>query len=643
MSTIAFYIQAKCDSPGDCSSCSKSGVEYSRDTKRLLHGQPKPGYVESLLQLLNVKKGVSERRDSTKRETVVDTRRKKDTKSPNLSLKPTSESNNRILAWIRSGASLLRARVKVTQRQSSQPVGEMGTLGGQPLPPPETDRQSISTRPKRLPRRLSLKSSSSVPRPSSTADPLSSTGCMTTRPSINDHTEYQTASPIPESHSHPWDRTQSQESREPDCGGHFQSQDRLVVDDILDSTIPVSHTFTTFSVEHQRCWPLVEADLPVSSYPVDPLLSLYQQHLSGVSIPSQFLGVAPSTRPSALDHDVSDPNPDEIVPFHSQGRDLTSIVRLYRSRKVYDGPYSAVYQGVYDDGHQMEDVAIKVIKAVGPRHSVQRRRRREVMIGKILQHPNVLPVHGIVEDRMFGPFGAIVTPWCLNGNAAQYLHKHAPSPLERYRLWQGVVGGLVYLHSPSPQIVHGDMKPPNVLIAADGRPKICDLGLVRVVVDDSSSSSSGDGYSSDESREWMREINTTTPHTGTPRYLAPELVDLNDPSEPTTATDVYAAGCIGFEFIYSVVPYAHRDDNRRGQIFHDIRCGVPPARRPRIKTTTDSSSSDKLPSVDGIDALWDILELCWSRDPLRRPTASSLWEWLDTYENLIVGALQQAP
>lgn len=141
----------------------------------------------------------------------------------------------------------------------------------------------------------------------------------------------------------------------------------------------------------------------------------------------------------------------------------------------------------------------------------------------------------------------------------------------------------------------------------------------------------------------MREINTTTPHTGTPRYLAPELVDLNDPSEPTTATDVYAAGCIGFEFIYSVVPYAHRDDNRRGQIFHDIRCGVPPARRPRIKTTTDSSSSDKLPSVDGIDALWDILELCWSRDPLHRPTASSLYEWLDTAENLIVDALQQAP
>ncbi|CAG7849736.1 SubName: Full=Uncharacterized protein {ECO:0000313/EMBL:CCA76636.1}; Flags: Fragment [Serendipita indica DSM 11827] len=519
----------KCDSLDDCSSCSKSGSECLRDTKRFLHGQPKQGYMESLLQPLNVKKGVSARRDSTKRETVVDARRKKDTKSPNLSPKPTSESNNRILAWIRSGASLLRARVKVMQRQSSQPVGEMA-LGALLL-----EHLSMITRStKRLSLFLSPTPTHGIaPRVKSPANPTVA----------------------------------------------------------VISNLRTGSLLTIFSTPQ------------FPRHIVDPRPSLYQQHLSGVSIPSQFLGVAPSTRSSALDHDVSDPNPDEIVPFHSQGRGLTSIVRLYRSRKVYDGPYSAVYQGVYDDGHQMEDVAIKVIKAVGPRHSIQRRRRREVTIGKILQHPNVLPVHGIVEDRMFGPFGAIVTPWCLNGNAAQYLHKHAPSPLERYRLWQGV---------------------PNVLIAADGRPMICDLGLVRVVVDDPSSSSSGDGYSSDESREWMREINTTTPHTGTPRYLSPELVDLNDPSEPTTATDVYAAGCIGFEFIYSVVPYAHREDNRRGQIFHDIRCGVPPARRPRITTTTDSPSSDILPSVDGIDALWNILELCWSRDPLHRPTASSL-------------------
>jgi serine/threonine protein kinase len=37
---------------------------------------------------------------------------------------------------------------------------------------------------------------------------------------------------------------------------------------------------------------------------------------------------------------------------------------------------------------------------------------------------------------------------------------------------------------------------------------------------------------------------TTTAHTGTMRYLAPELVKDGDEAIPTTATDIYALGCV---------------------------------------------------------------------------------------------------
>ncbi|CAG7855264.1 SubName: Full=Uncharacterized protein {ECO:0000313/EMBL:CCA76636.1}; Flags: Fragment [Serendipita indica DSM 11827] len=335
--------------------------------------------------------------------------------------------------------------------------------------------------------------------------------------------------------------------------------------------------------------------------------------------PSQFLGVLQALVPRLL---------ITMAGFDEHRACLTD-------RKVYDGLIQR-YIKVSDDGHQMEDVAIKVIKAVGPRHSIQRRRRREVTIGKILQHPNVLPVHGIVEDRMFGPFGAIVTPVsessnrkfllsihrCLNGNAAQYLHKHA------LHHWKDTVYGkawsvVLFTYSHSPQIVHGDMKPVGRLTFCISRSDSMLLQCsyrCRWTANDlrpwtgsscgrrPSSSSSGDGYSSDESREWMREINHDSAYGSSTRLS----------------------------------PYAHREDNRRGQIFHDIRCGC------HLPSTTHHndhgfSSSDILPSVDGIDALWNILELCWSRDPLHRPTASSLYEWLDTAENLIVDALQQAP
>jgi serine/threonine protein kinase len=41
-------------------------------------------------------------------------------------------------------------------------------------------------------------------------------------------------------------------------------------------------------------------------------------------------------------------------------------------------------------------------------------------------------------------------------------------------------------------------------------------------------------------------LNTTSEHTGTERYLAPELVQ-NESVHPGTASDVFALGCVGLE------------------------------------------------------------------------------------------------
>jgi hypothetical protein len=42
-------------------------------------------------------------------------------------------------------------------------------------------------------------------------------------------------------------------------------------------------------------------------------------------------------------------------------------------------------------------------------------------------------------------------------------------------------------------------------------------------------------------------MTTTTAHTGTVRYLAYELAVAGDDACPTTASDIYAVGCIGLE------------------------------------------------------------------------------------------------
>ncbi|KAG8822409.1 hypothetical protein FRC19_006043 [Serendipita sp. 401] len=212
----------------------------------------------------------------------------------------------------------------------------------------------------------------------------------------------------------------------------------------------------------------------------------------------------------------------------------------------------------------------------------------------MLDHPNILPLYGYAEeDKRFQPLGALVSPWCHFGNASDYLSQNENQLDEFHRvdLWKGVIRGVQYLHEYHPGIVHGDLKPANVLIDNSGNPKICDFGLVRLFMESGQS-----GFT------------TTSDHTGTVRYLSPELVT----GELTSmASDIYALGCIGLEFVFSILPYHRRQNSLPVNILLDIRDGKPPAERPE--------------DLDGyLENKWEMIESCFHRDPSRRPSASDL-------------------
>jgi serine/threonine protein kinase len=57
-------------------------------------------------------------------------------------------------------------------------------------------------------------------------------------------------------------------------------------------------------------------------------------------------------------------------------------------------------------------------------------------------------------------------------------------------------------------------------------------------------------------------MTTTSEHTGTPRYLAPELAATDETVYPTTSSDVYALGCLGLEVSLYVPSPAHTLDER---------------------------------------------------------------------------------
>lgn len=151
---------------------------------------------------------------------------------------------------------------------------------------------------------------------------------------------------------------------------------------------------------------------------------------------------------------------------------------------------------------------------------------------------------------------------------------------KRKKLWQGVVAGVIYLHSQVPPIIHGDLKPRNVLIDDQGDAKICDFGLARILMEEGDHSG----------------MTTTSVNTGTNRYLSYELV-TQDSNQLTTASDVYSMGCVGLAIIFLQTPYADTKDDGFGDLLRKIRDGVPPAVKP-IELSIEESP------------VWTILERC---------------------------------
>ncbi|KIM20944.1 hypothetical protein M408DRAFT_29927 [Serendipita vermifera MAFF 305830] len=276
--------------------------------------------------------------------------------------------------------------------------------------------------------------------------------------------------------------------------------------------------------------------------------------------------------------------------------DLTGKVIIANSMPIFTGNYSTVYQGNFEG----ETVAVKVIKATGNPASMQRKILRERTICSSLQHQNIHQFYGFANGQAFGPFGALISPWYARGDAYKFMENHGAqmSEKERTDLWSGVVDGVAYLHLHEPVIVHGDLKPGNILIDDSGRPRICDFGLSQLFLEEKDT-----GFT------------TTSEHTGTERYLAPELVMSESTVYPTVRSDIYALGCLGLEFIYQKRPYSHRINNLRGQIIRDIRDGTPPAPDPK----------------EPWSHLWLLLRSCWDKSEDSRPSATTVVRFLSTF------------
>lgn len=189
---------------------------------------------------------------------------------------------------------------------------------------------------------------------------------------------------------------------------------------------------------------------------------------------------------------------------------------------------------VYRATHEMlpGDWAIKVIHPEMSR-DVEARRRflTEVVVLKVLRHP------GIVEiETPFVEGGEIYLPMeLLSGMSLELALRQNPGPWPVSRVVDvlGQVGAaLGHAHRGDPAVLHRDIKPANIQLLADGRVKVLDFGLARML-----------GGSS---------LTTTGKAVGTPAYMAPEILDGQKAS---TASDVYSMGVILYRLLAGRMPY----------------------------------------------------------------------------------------
>ncbi|HEY7106060.1 MAG TPA: serine/threonine-protein kinase [Acidimicrobiia bacterium] len=176
------------------------------------------------------------------------------------------------------------------------------------------------------------------------------------------------------------------------------------------------------------------------------------------------------------------------------------------------------------------DVAVKLLRAdLAARADARRRFDAEARAAARLTHPNIVVVYDCGED-LDVPFLVMER---LPGDTLAGELADGPVTVERARaVGVAILAALAHAHRHG--VIHRDVKPANVLLAADGTPKVADFGIAKTAEDDTGT------------------LTLTGELVATPAYLAPERIR---DAPATFASDLYAVGVVLYEALAGRRPF----------------------------------------------------------------------------------------
>ncbi len=152
----------------------------------------------------------------------------------------------------------------------------------------------------------------------------------------------------------------------------------------------------------------------------------------------------------------------------------------------------------------------------------------EARIGAQLDHPNIINVFGLEEDRKSA---CIIMEYLPGGSLASKIRGDGGVSLKgTLRISSGILSGLQAAHEI--MVTHRDIKPQNIIFDAKDEPKISDFGIALLP------------FSLDKDAE--SDLSRRNILLGTPLYMAPEQLLLGD-VDPRA--DLYSLGAVIYEML----------------------------------------------------------------------------------------------
>uniref|UniRef100_A0A3Q2E6R8 BR serine/threonine kinase 2 n=1 Tax=Cyprinodon variegatus TaxID=28743 RepID=A0A3Q2E6R8_CYPVA len=231
----------------------------------------------------------------------------------------------------------------------------------------------------------------------------------------------------------------------------------------------------------------------------------------------------------------------------SSGKDANSghyanYVGPYRLEKTLGkGQTGLVKLGIHCVTGQK--VAIKIVNREKLSESVLMKVEREIAILKLIEHPHVLKLHDVYENKKYL---YLVLEHVSGGELFDYLVKKGRlTPKEARKFFRQIISALDFCHSHS--ICHRDLKPENLLLDEKNNIRIADFGMASLQVGDS-----------------LLETSCGSPHYACPEVIRGEKYDGRK-------ADAWSCGVILFALLVGALPF---DDDNLRNLLEKVKLGV---------------------------------------------------------------------